>query len=1018
MPLASFLSVLICATSPAQPPIAPEVAAKFTILQNGGFEEGAEMPAWWSRHPAENNDRNLHARDTRTAYSGQASALIEWLDPIAGPNKAPLQWSKYGLPVKGGTELIFSGFVKVEGAPECHVGIHFYDAEKTHLGFQSVPHPENPRDWTYFEGYVPVPSGAATMGAVLYSRMGGKTWYDDVALLGTPALKATRGTPTINGILDDPCWTDANLVDDFIDHAGTGTAARPVRAWIAYDDTAVYVAFDCPAQGNFENEWVTVYLEPNHAHTEHFVLRLKENGSLDTAKCSAARAPGSGEQPWLCEANTAVTQSNTCWRAEIAIPLESLDLGPDTKSAWGLQLARYDVASDQIVSWSVSRDLGNPGRFGNVAIAPHLTPFLRSALQREAETAAKDRVSLEQEFRSVNLTPDTAPEVYALLKRAAENESRMAAAGDSRQPLTAESARAWITNHATMLREARSKGLDAHYSGATACGDAPFAVLVAGTLQKVPRTGPVNHGTFATAVALSAARDESESFQLVVVPRNAELSNISVDAPPLSGPGAPLPVSWRRVDYVETGQPKRYEPEHVGWWPDVLMPPGAFNVSQNRRQPLWFTVSVPPDAAQGIYKGEVTIRADGHAVSMPVSLRVHNFRLPRPGTLAAPFGLYARALSNWYFGTGDYAKVLSPETFAEWCAFMGEYRLTPKNIANEYWKRTEKEGNVEFDLSTTRDIVTPLTSQYFPPYSFCVYRLPCPADVRDGTTKADPNVWIRDLAARVDAYKAMGLPEEAYVYGIDEPSPKAYEFVRGVYEMARTAAPGFPIMQTVNHTPPRELADLVDIWCPLSRSAGDPFYQERRKAGDTLWTYVCCSPPPPYANFFIDQPAIDHRMVFWQARQVGATGVLYWCVAWWNGIPGPSGNTPYFPEVPIVLKDNADTLTHLGVNGDGALIWPGPDMTPYPSIRLEIVRDGIEDYEYFSLLERLLEQVKALPEDVRPAPDLLVRASQLLIVPEFISASMTDFTKDPETLLSHRAALAEMIESLTNALAH
>ena len=45
-----------------------------------------------------------------------------------------------------------------------------------------------------------------------------------------------------------------------------------------------------------------------------------------------------------------------------------------------------------------------------------------------------------------------------------------------------------------------------------------------------------------------------------------------------------------------------------------------------------------------------------------------------------------------------------------------------------------------------------------------------------------------------------------------------------------------------------------------------------------------------YANFFIDRPATEHRVLFWQARQVGATGFLYWCACWWQGLPTPGAD--------------------------------------------------------------------------------------------------------------------------------
>jgi len=103
------------------------------------------------------------------------------------------------------------------------------------------------------------------------------------------------------------------------------------------------------------------------------------------------------------------------------------------------------------------------------------------------------------------------------------------------------------------------------------------------------------------------------------------------------------------------------------------------------------------------------------------------------------------------------------------------------------------------------------------------------------------------------------------------------------------------------------------------------------------------------------------------------------------------------------------------VNGDGMLIYPGPDITPVSSIRLEIIRDGIEDYEYLALLSRLVTQSRTLPGRKQPR-EVLRRAEDLLTVPAEMSRSMTEFTKDPDMILERRRAIADAIESLTRAL--
>jgi len=65
-----------------------DVAARNSIIENGGFERGADLPAFWSRHPGKPENGNRQLRDTTVAHSGRASGKLVWLDPIAGENKA------------------------------------------------------------------------------------------------------------------------------------------------------------------------------------------------------------------------------------------------------------------------------------------------------------------------------------------------------------------------------------------------------------------------------------------------------------------------------------------------------------------------------------------------------------------------------------------------------------------------------------------------------------------------------------------------------------------------------------------------------------------------------------------------------------------------------------------------------------------------------------------------------------------------------------------------------------------
>jgi hypothetical protein len=105
-------------------------------------------------------------------------------------------------------------------------------------------------------------------------------------------------------------------------------------------------------------------------------------------------------------------------------------------------------------------------------------------------------------------------------------------------------------------------------------------------------------------------------------------------------------------------------------------------------------------------------------------------------------------------------------------------------------------------------------------------------------------------------------------------------------------------------------------------------------------------------------------------------------------------------------------------NGDGRFIYP-PEAAadahptqpvlegPVDSIRWEMLRDGIEDYEYLAILRGLLQKHKA-----RLLEDRLKQYAELLEVPKTVTADMTTFTTDPAVIENRRHQVAKAIEEL------
>ena len=1015
--LLALLNALQATDAIAQEPIAPEVARLFTIVENGGFEDGETLPAWWHRHPPKDEGGTRLLRDTNVAHSGKASGLIVTALSEPGGVTPNTQWNRYGIKVEGGSALILSGYVKASAAQSPRVGCHFYAEDRRHLGFQGVPLPKHDGEWTYLRETVAIPHEARTMGFVLYSGGPGQLWYDDVAVLATPSTSAAQGTPKLDGRLDDPCWAPGQAISQFVVHTGTKLPCEKTRAWVVYDDAALYVAFHCPhpqravlratAERHDADTWlddsVEIFLDPAHDHRGYFQFCVNCRGQIRDSR---------GTDPqWESLAEAAVQRSPAAWTAEIQIPYDRLDIGLNVGTTWGINLVRNDRVNGETVTWSLG-GFHDARRLGNVSLAPNLWRFRRNGVAKELASRQEEIDRLRREMHAAGMDAAAVAQPDRLLARAEEHINGLgqrlgSLPREDEQVLT--ELRATLADLAKVVPETRSLATQFTFMTSEDVPDG-FRLAIAHSLQKVPRTGPWDGGVLTRRVQLEAARDETESFQLVLMPAGGKLSGVSVEATGLEGPGGEIPVQWHRVDYVETIEP-RYPTQYVGWWPDPLLPPGPFDVAAQERQPLWFSVSVPPEARPGTYRGRVTIRHGRQSLAVPVELRVRSFRLPRPGTLATAFGNYAPVLSENYYGRGDYRQKMRLEDYARWCEFMGHYRLGPKNAGAEYAVVARDGNGWRADLSALKATVGDLTPKYYAPYSVAVHRLPSAPHPFRADYRPDTSDWARQTAAIAQEWQRLGLPRQAFIYGVDEPAPGHYPLLADAYRKLRQLVPNYPIMQTVNHQEPVELAGLVGIWCPLASRLDAEFYAKRRDAGDTLWTYVCCGPTHPYANFFVDRPATEHRVLFWQTWQHEAKGFLYWCLCYWQGLPLPGTGKPCWPDVPIRFKD-LGTARSFKVNGDGVLLYPGPNMTPYPSIRLEVIRDGIEDYEYLSLLKRLLCEVKALPASKRPQPELLAKAEDLSKVPTYISRSMAEYTQNPDHLFDRRTAIGNMIEEL------
>lgn len=270
----------------------------------------------------------------------------------------------------------------------------------------------------------------------------------------------------------------------------------------------------------------------------------------------------------------------------------------------------------------------------------------------------------------------------------------------------------------------------------------------------------------------------------------------------------------------------------------------------------------------------------------------------------------------------------------------------------------------------------------------------------------------RMLRLVTDHLAAKGWLERAYAYWYDEPEPETYPFVARGMDMLKRMEPRLKRLLTEQFEP--DLAGRVDIWSPILDLFQPAWAKERQARGEEVWWYVCTWPPAPYPNNFIDHPGIEHRIRYWMAWRFGVQGDLYWTTNWWtedNVFPPPAFQDPW--QDPMSYNSREGAAGTWG-NGDGRLVYPPRRWKdgrtriegPTPSVRWELIREGLEDFEYFWMLRKAAADLAARGL----APDLVRRARALLVVPVSIVRSTVDYTDDSGPMRARRAEIASLLE--------
>jgi hypothetical protein len=496
--------------------------------------------------------------------------------------------------------------------------------------------------------------------------------------------------------------------------------------------------------------------------------------------------------------------------------------------------------------------------------------------------------------------------------------------------------------------------------------------------ERVFRDDPVPSDT-GSNVKVYSAKNEFEPFQIVINP--ASSGNVSVN---IGDFGSGITSEIYQVKYVNIAQASDNLGK-TGDYPDPLWPidkGSQVSVTAGENTSFWVSLYVPAGAASGDYTANVQVGS----ISIPVTLHVFNFAIPAE--------LHVKSQMNFSFNTVLTKYSVSGTGSDYWMyvdmmkQFFIDHRLTPKNPlwpggltssggacfidydcngnfsdphgiwgfespADKYLNGTGFNSGTGFPCYMAVTFQNNDASADQRPSAFCSQTRTA-SDWYTGNNPNSPyNVeWFQYMGAMQSYLTTQGLLAKSYYYFANEPQDQAdYDAVAWYSQELKKAAPNLKLM--VSEEPKSEIyghstytGSKIDIWLPVLHNY-DPATSWDREANhnEETWIYFLHGTRPPFFNpITLDHPGIESKFTGWFLWKYRVRGIAYYAMNNWSQNPWTN---------PMISSHN----------GDGFMLYPPSESNTnitygsnnhrlVPSIRFELMRDGLEDYEYLYVLNQ------------------------------------------------------------------
>jgi len=416
-----------------------------------------------------------------------------------------------------------------------------------------------------------------------------------------------------------------------------------------------------------------------------------------------------------------------------------------------------------------------------------------------------------------------------------------------------------------------------------------------------------------------------------------------------------------------------------GLYPDLLQPlhyRGQITLGPKQTQNLWLDVELPETQAAGTYTIPVTLRLpddDSIVARTEATVQVLSAELPPQKTIHTEW-FYCDCLAE-YYGVRVFSEkhwriiesflrtavrnginmILTPLFTPELDTYVGGERLTTQLMD----VRVTGKNTYEFDftlLDRWVDLCLSCGVKYFEfPHFFTQWgSAHAPKIVaRVGSRKKRIFGWETDsmgeeyqaflsqlLPALVAYLKEKGIDKQCFFHVSDEPKMENLEMYRRCRESLSRHLEGYPIIDALSDF---EFYQSGAISKPIpAMKYSDPFLEAKIPG---LWLYYCTAGGNNIGTTdrLLAMPLARTRILGVQLYRYDIEGFLNWGYNFYKNQYSYDRVNPF----------SDTTGEFFGPSGDAFLVYPGQDGEAWESLRLNALREAMEDIRALELYESL-----------------------------------------------------------------